>query len=498
MKVSTKVLKNKLVKQGSDKDFMLVSLSDDSVLENSVFRQKMNVALVIDLSGSMDRKVKTKEDDEYLLKISERQKKIFEYMQKNQPVQVNININQPYIDPWIHGYGFDNARININQRDLRSVDLPAELKSHIEAPQSKTQLMLAKEAAKSAVESLQDGDILSIVTFASLARVAVPNTIITRDNKDAILRKIDSFQTEGSTNLYDGWYMGAKQVAENINEKQVNRVIVLTDGEATHGFRTSEDFCPKVADIFDVGISTSTIGFGDQFNEEMLESISVAGNGNFYYGRVDDDLGGIFDLEFKDMKNTLAQKIEVSFELVDGVQIKNESVVVRELSRNVFAIPNLKAGMNRSAIFSLMFKSELTSSLENDKLFGNVIVKYVDKDGQEKEVKSSLKFDVVSSEDFEKESENKEIKVQKALIEIAEQQKKAMQELSRGNVTSARAMMSDAVTLSASYGIADERLVGSSTVMLNSIRSIDKGESLDSLKKSVHYAKYKTERGDAK
>lgn len=498
MKISANVLKNKFLKKGSVIDHLLVSLFDDTVSEKVEFRQKMNVSIVIDVSGSMDNVVKSKEQEEYLIRLAERNQKIRDFYNKNKPVDINIHIhnhNNPYIDPWVHGHGFGDI---FNKGIHKYPDLPYELTTVIEAPQTKTKLMLAKEAARRAVESLHEGDMLSIVKFSSVASVVVPNTVITRSNKEDILRKINELKTEGATNLYDGWYFGAKQVADNIKENQVNRVVVLTDGEATHGYRTSEEFCPRVADIFDAGISTSTIGFGDSFNEEVLESISIAGNGNFYYGKVDEDLGAIFDLEFNDMKNTVAQKIEIAFELADGVSIKNESAVTRELSRNVYALPNLKIGSPRNSVFTVSLDSNVTKELATDKLLGNIVVSYTDKDGKEQKEKVSLKFDVVTDDIYTQAPDNKEVKVQKALIEIAEQQKKAMEELAKGHKDSARNLMAGAVSLSASYGIVDDRLASSSTVMLNSMRSLDSGDSLEAVKKSVHYGKYKTERGDTK
>lgn len=498
MQIISNVLKNKLVKQYSTIDYLLIGLYSniDKSTKNSI-RSKMNVSLVMDVSGSMDNRIETKEMKEYRAKLQERALKVQEFY-SNHKKDVNININihgNPYQDPWVYPGGMQRIDRIFQPQPLP--ELPWDLRSPIEQPRSVTKLMLAVDAAKKALESLHDGDIISLVKFSSEAQVVMPSTVVTSGVKEKLVKILDQLKTEGATNLYDGWYVGAKQVAENIKENQVNRVVLLTDGEATHGYRTSEDFCPKVADILDAGISTSTIGFGDSFNEEMLESISISGNGNFYYAKVDEDLGSIFDVEFNDMKNTLAQKIEVRFDLVDGVTLKSESVVNREIARNTFSLPNLKIGSPRNSIFTLDLNKSITSEIVKDKLLGNVEVSYIDNEGKSQKIKETLVFNIISENEYEKAEDNKEVKVQKALIEVAVEQKKAMDELAKGNRDVARGMLVNAMSISASYGLADDRLASSNTMIQASVQSLNANESLESVKKSVHYTKYRTERGDS-
>lgn len=491
MKITKSVSKKNIIKQGSLKDNLLVSLfSENDSNKHLLNRLKMNICLVLDVSGSMDDIVKSQEYITYLNQVEERNKKIRDFYSKTDRVE-----KYPYQKP---DFILNQAFQNIHEFNIYNglPVLPLSLQKEIEVPRTTTKLILAIEAAKKALDSLHDGDIISLVKFSSYAQVIYPSTVVNSKVKQEIISILNSVKTEGATNLYDGWYFGAKQVAENIKENQINRVLVLTDGDATHGKRTAEMFCPNVANILDAGISTSTIGFGDSFNEELLESISISGNGNFYYAKIDDNLADIFDVEFNDMKNTIAQNIRISFELVEGVTLINESSVNREVSNNSYLIPNLKISTTRNSLFTLNFTPITTNNICKDKLLGNIIIQYTDKEGVVKSIKELLLFDIVSSVDYENTDENKEVKVQKALIEVAVQQKKAMDELAKGNRESAKNMMMHALDMSKSYGIVDERLTSSTVLMSCSVQSLNNNDSLESVKKSVHFGKYKTERGE--
>jgi Uncharacterized protein containing a von Willebrand factor type A (vWA) domain len=104
----------------------------------------------------------------------------------------------------------------------------------------------AKRAALKAMETMRNGDILSVVSFDDQITVVVPSTVLSNENRSSIKEKINSLNPRGMTNIYDGWHAAATEVAKNIKAKSINRVILLTDGQANTGITNMDTICSNV------------------------------------------------------------------------------------------------------------------------------------------------------------------------------------------------------------------------------------------------------------
>jgi Ca-activated chloride channel family protein len=62
-------------------------------------------------------------------------------------------------------------------------------------------------------------------------------------------------------------------------------------------------------------VSTTCIGFGRDFNEDLLESMARAGAGNYWYVESNDQMAGIFDGEIEGLVALAAQNVEVEVRL---------------------------------------------------------------------------------------------------------------------------------------------------------------------------------------
>jgi Ca-activated chloride channel family protein len=73
--------------------------------------------------------------------------------------------------------------------------------------------------------------------------------------------------------------------------------MLLSDGQANHGETNVDRICEQVAQLAKSGISTSTVGIGIGFNEVLMTSIAIAGQGTALYGDRGEDLAEPFDAE---------------------------------------------------------------------------------------------------------------------------------------------------------------------------------------------------------
>jgi Ca-activated chloride channel family protein len=69
------------------------------------------------------------------------------------------------------------------------------------------------------------------------------------------------------------------------------------------------------------GISVTTVGLGDGFNEDLMTALAQRSDGNHYYVADSGDLPQIFAAELGDVLNVVAQRIEVTIQFSAGVRV---------------------------------------------------------------------------------------------------------------------------------------------------------------------------------
>ena len=144
-------------------------------------------------------------------------------------------------------------------------------------------LILAKQAVHTAISLLRPSDRFAIVVYDSEVDVVTPSTGATADAKRSAVRALAKIDPRNSTDLGEGWLRGCEQVAATQDERYVSRVLLLTDGLANQGIVDPEELRTHASALRARGVMTTTIGLGEDFNEELLRGMARAGGGNFYF-----------------------------------------------------------------------------------------------------------------------------------------------------------------------------------------------------------------------
>ncbi|KAJ3477760.1 hypothetical protein NLG97_g8751 [Lecanicillium saksenae] len=95
-------------------------------------------------------------------------------------------------------------------------------------------LDLVKHAALTIIETMDERDRLSIVTFASSVTVLQPLESMTEENKKTARENVKSMVPKDATNLWQGILTGLKQFETVNSDGRVPAVMVLTDGMPNH------------------------------------------------------------------------------------------------------------------------------------------------------------------------------------------------------------------------------------------------------------------------
>ncbi len=174
-------------------------------------------------------------------------------------------------------------------------------------------IVAAKEGARVAIERLSSDDTISIVAFNHNVDVLSPAAPL-RSAQDTLKRAIDRLTADGTTALYDGVNEGGRQVEEFLSDRKVNRVVLLSDGLANVGPSSPSDLAELGRKLASHGISVSTIGLGLDYNEDLMQRLAAASDGNHVFVERPSDLKEIFDREFGDALSVSARDITITIE----------------------------------------------------------------------------------------------------------------------------------------------------------------------------------------
>lgn len=170
-------------------------------------------------------------------------------------------------------------------------------------------LVAAREAAALLVRRLGPDDVVSVVAYDSLVRtISEPST---GRRQDGLVREIGRISPGGSTNLSGGWIRGRELVQLAQRNDAVNRVLLLTDGQANVGITDPALLCGLCQGARAGGITTSTIGFGEDYDERLLRVMADAGGGNAWYIERPDQASGVFEEEVEGLLSLAAQNVVV-------------------------------------------------------------------------------------------------------------------------------------------------------------------------------------------
>ena len=171
----------------------------------------------------------------------------------------------------------------------------------------------AKEGARVALDRLSSDDAIALVAYNHNVDVLSPAAPL-RGSRDRLTRAIDRLTADGTTALYDGVKEGGRQVEELASDDNVNRVILLSDGLANVGPSSPYELARLGRKLASRGITVSTIGLGLDYNEDLMQRLAAASDGNHVFVERPSDLAEIFDREFGDALSVSARDITITIE----------------------------------------------------------------------------------------------------------------------------------------------------------------------------------------
>ncbi|MEA5502403.1 VWA domain-containing protein [Halotia wernerae UHCC 0503] len=142
------------------------------------------------------------------------------------------------------------------------------------------------QAVEQLLDRLQPGDRISVVAFAGAAQVIIPNQII--NDPESIKSQIKKqLKASGGTVIAEGLQQGITELMKG-TKGAVSQAFLLTDGHGESSLRIwkwelgkdDDKRCLELAHkAAKINLTINTLGFGSEWNQDLLEKIADAGGG---------------------------------------------------------------------------------------------------------------------------------------------------------------------------------------------------------------------------
>ncbi|MFN3682943.1 MAG: VWA domain-containing protein [Fimbriimonadaceae bacterium] len=194
----------------------------------------------------------------------------------------------------------------INRSDVDpAVPLQLALVIDRSGSMSGQKLEIAKQSAIDMVDSLSEGDRVGIVIYDDEVEVLQGLAEPTEETIQTVRR----VHCGGSTNLHGGWLQGVRLLPGG------GHVVLLSDGLANVGRFTDAASLALEAEraVRELGVTTTTIGIGTDYDERLMAQMAEAGRGAHYFARTAASISDAFSHERFLMLSTAITDLEVAW-----------------------------------------------------------------------------------------------------------------------------------------------------------------------------------------
>jgi len=210
------------------------------------------------------------------------------------------------------------------------MDDAATMHNDTEGSSGLSLLDIVKHATVTLIESMSPDDEIAVVSYATRAKVVLPFTRMTSQGKIQAKRSVQSLNTEGSTNLWDGLQTSMELVntanTTTQGQSSSSNIFLLTDGRPNINpprgelqtfirYKEKNTAGDNIAKV-------STFGFGYNLDSKLLNDIAIVGSGHYCFIPDSSFVGTVF---INAAANVLSTAIPSATLSIEGENIVDDS-----------------------------------------------------------------------------------------------------------------------------------------------------------------------------
>lgn len=221
----------------------------------------------------------------------------------------------------------------------------------------------AKETIKKIITSLGKDDKFNLTVYNDSSDLIFKDCDIS--NKDNIIKKVDSIQAGGNTDILAGLEGSYEVLTSKKFDSSIKRLFLISDGLITSGVKDKEkifNICSNMTK--NGGLNITSFGLGANFDEKLMKGVSNAGKGSYFFIKEKEDIERIVSIAFKETKNLVGTEGALAFKGLNGTKIKK--VYCFRAVNNCISIGDIMGDDKRHILFELEIDNPIR---ENDDYF---------------------------------------------------------------------------------------------------------------------------------
>lgn len=212
----------------------------------------------------------------------------------------------------------------------------------------------ARRAIQRLMGNLSAEDRLALVAYDNTAEPLAGLLPMTEPNRRALAAIVNGLRPGGGTNLGDGLTSGLDLLSATAPDDHHRRLILISDGLANQGITDPRALGRMAARGLARDWVVSTVGVGNDFNEQLMTTLADHGAGNYYYLEDPAAFASVFEREYRHTTSVAASAVTISVPVPDGVCLIDAGgypIDTRD-GRAFFNPGNLRFGQTRTLYLS--------------------------------------------------------------------------------------------------------------------------------------------------
>ena len=276
--------------------------------------------------------------------------------------------------------------------------------------ENKSKMQIANESLNLLLDELKPEDRVGIVLFDDSSYLAKPMNLVKETNIAAIKNHVLEIKAQGGTNFDVGYKEGTELFTkEMLNDSEYeNRIIVITDAMPNMGKTSKSELAEDVKENANNGIYTTFIGVGVDFNTEVIETLSDVKGSNYYSVHSSEEFKKIMSEDFENMVTPLVFDLELKMLSTDFViknvygtdtQAKTTGTIMKV--NTLFPSSKNANGETKGGIVLLKLSPAIVDYKEQIVDGTKIIVSYKDRNGVEHTNEQEVSFRNTTEEYYE-------------------------------------------------------------------------------------------------
>jgi Ca-activated chloride channel family protein len=236
----------------------------------------------------------------------------------------------------------------------------------------------AKRCVVDLIQRMHSEDQVGLVQYDDQIDTILPLTPV--DQVSGIIDVlVQGITANGGTDLHAGWLRGGEMLAPKAGNQSTCHTILLSDGQTNRGLTDTTRICEQVSALAGAGVTTTTVGLGADFNEELMTAIAQAGHGSAHYGERAIDLAETFEAEIGLLSQLQWRNVEMS---ISGDSKHIEILNTYQRMGEGWRMPSVALGSECWALFRMPMREAIRLQAESGSVL-KVNVRAVDANGEQ-------------------------------------------------------------------------------------------------------------------